>query len=159
MAKAVLCIGGNLGNREENIARALDLLEQDSKTEILSLSNIYETEPYDVLSKQPNYLNACILIETEYLPMELLAFCHEIEKALQRVRLEYHGARTMDVDILLYENYQSDNEVLTIPHRGILERAFVLVPLSDLFPHGAALDFQFDAAREEIDKSGVRLYI
>ena len=158
MAKAVLCIGGNLGNREENMAEALDMLEKNSNTEILALSRIYETKPYDVRAEQPDYLNACVLIETAYTPMELLDFCHEIEKACKRVRLEYHGARTMDVDILLYENYASAEEVLTIPHKGILERAFVLVPLADLFPSGNALGFSFGEALEKVDFSEVWMY-
>ena len=70
--KAVLCLGGNLGDREQNLAAALDGLEQLPGTQILALSNVYETEPFDVTDSQDNYLNCCALLETALSPEELL---------------------------------------------------------------------------------------
>ena len=84
--------------------------------------------------------------------------CLEIEQSLGRVRLEYHGARTMDIDILLCEGFSSDTPQLTVPHPHIRERAFVLVPLSDLFPLHSAFGYAFHEAYEAVDKSGVALY-
>lgn len=156
--KAVLGLGGNLGNREENIASALSLLEKLPETGLLALSNIYETEPFDVASRQENYLNCCVLLDTELPPEELLDRCLEIEAELGRVRLEYHGARTMDIDLLLYEGFHSDTPKLRVPHPGILERAFVMVPLSDIFRDRQALGLDFNGAYEAVDKSGVQLY-
>lgn len=156
--KAVLGLGTNLGAREENLAEAISLLEKLPKTQVLALSNIYETAPFDVVSEQEDYLNCCMLIETGLGPEELLERCLKVEDRLGRVRQEYHGARTMDVDLLIAEGAASDTPRLKLPHPGILERAFVLVPLSDLFPMGEALGVRFQEAYEKVDKSGVQLY-
>ena len=99
--QVVLGLGTNLGDREDNLARALDALERLEGTQLLKLSNLYETEPFDVVSQQDNYLNCCVLLETSLKPETLLERCLEIEHSLGRVRTEYHGARTMDIDVLL----------------------------------------------------------
>ena len=156
--QVILGLGGNLGDREDNLARALDALERLEGTQVLKLSNLYETEPFDVLSEQDNYLNCCVLLETSLKPQRLLEHCQQIEHSLGRVRIEYHGARTMDIDILLCEGFTSDTETLTVPHPHIRERAFVMVPLSDLFPGLNALGYDFKEAYEAVDKSGVVLY-
>lgn len=158
MPLAILGLGSNLGGREENMAAALDLLEANPSLSIERLSSLYETKPFDVQSKQDNYLNCCVLIQTTLTPEALLDACHEVERSLGRVRLEYHGARTMDVDILLYENAALNTEVLTLPHKGILSRAFVLVPLADLFPAHMALGLDFSHALRTVDTSAVWLY-
>ena len=103
--QAVLGIGSNLGDRENNIALALDLLERLPDTAVQKLSSLYETEPFDVISRQDRYLNCCVLLETKLAPEELLDRCLAIEAKLGRVRKEYHGARTMDIDVLLCEGY------------------------------------------------------
>ena len=82
--QVVLGLGTNLGNREENLARALDALERLEGTQLLRLSNLYETEPFDVISQQDNYLNCCVLLETKEKPQRLLEHCLEIEKSLPR---------------------------------------------------------------------------
>lgn len=156
--RALLGIGTNLGDREENLAEAFSGLEKLPGTKILAISNIYETEPFDVLSEQEDYLNCCVLIDTELAPLELLHRCLELESRLGRVRKEYHGARTMDIDLLVYEGAESDTEELRLPHPGVLERAFVMVPMSDIFPSHNALGLDFDGAYQEVDKSGVKLY-
>ena len=158
MPLAVLGLGGNLGNREENLADALDLLEASPGVAIERLSCIYETEPFDVLSEQPKYLNCCVLIDTTASPQQLLRLCHEIEQALGRVRESYHGARTIDLDILLYEGVKMQTETLTLPHPGILQRAFVMIPLADLFPSHNALGLHFSESLNALDPSGVTLY-
>ena len=149
--KTVLGLGGNLGNREENLAMAVEELEKLPRTRLLAMSNLYETAPFDVASEQPDYLNCCVLAETRLSPEELLEQCLAIEDRLGRVRTEYHGARTVDIDLLLFEGCRKDTE---------LERAFVLAPLSDLFPGHIAPPFQFDfsEAYQAVDKTGVRLY-
>lgn len=155
---ALLGIGTNLGDREENLAMAFTGLEKLPGTQILALSNIYETAPFDVLSQQEDYLNGCVLIDTALSPEALLRRCLDLETALGRVRKEYHGARTMDIDLLLYEGFTSSSPELTVPHPHIRERAFVMVPLSDLFPGRIALGYDFSEAYEQVEKSGVRLY-
>lgn len=156
--RALLGIGTNLGDREENLAGAFSGLEKLPGTRLLAISNIYETEPFDVLSEQEDYLNCCVLIETEIEPLELLHRCLELESRLGRVRREYHGARTIDIDLLVYEGAESGTEELKLPHPAILERAFVMVPMSDIFPNHNALGLDFDRAYQTVDKSGVRLY-
>ena len=156
--RALLGIGTNLGDREGNLAEAFSGLEKLPGTKILAISNIYETEPFDVLSEQEDYLNCCVLIDTELAPLELLHRCLELESRLGRLRKEYHGARTMDIDLLVYEGAGSDTEELRLPHPWILERAFVMVPMSDIFPSHNALGLDFDGAYQEVDKSGVKLY-
>lgn len=156
--KAVLGLGSNLGNREEALAGAITQLEKLEGTELLALSNVYETVPFDVPSPQGDYLNCCVLIDTSLSPMELLERCLEIEARLGRVRLEHHGSRTIDIDLLLYQGFSSAAPRLTVPHPGILERAFVMVPLSDLFPTKTALGLDFSEAYQAVDKTAVRLY-
>lgn len=156
--KAVLGIGTNLGDREKNLAAAFSRLEALPDTQLLAISQIYETAPFDVLSQQEDYLNSCVLLDTGLAPQELLAQCLAIEDQLGRVRTEYHGARTMDIDLLLYEGFTSHTQQLSVPHPGIRERAFVLAPLSDLFPLHTGLGFDFAQAYETVDKTGVRLY-
>ena len=80
--QVVLGLGTNLGNREDNLARALDALERLEGTQLLKLSNLYETEPFDVVSQQDNYLNCCVLLETSLKPETLLEHCLEIEHSL-----------------------------------------------------------------------------
>lgn len=119
--QVVLGLGTNLGDREANLARALDALERLEGTQIVKLSNLYETEPFDVISQQEDYLNCCVLLETSLKPQRLLEHCLEIEQSLGRVRLEYHGARTMDIDILLCEGFSSDTppaDRAPSPHPG-----------------------------------------
>jgi len=158
--RAVLGLGCNLGDREENLAAAVDGLEKLPKTRVMAMSNLYETAPFDVLSEQPDYLNCCVVVDTKLPPEELLERCLAIESKLGRVRTEYHGARTMDIDLLLYEGCEQSTEKLALPHPRIRERAFVMVPLSDLFPGCQALPFGFDFAEDyqKVDKSGVKLY-
>lgn len=158
MPEAVLGLGSNIENRELYLAEAISLIEQMEGTDIRKLSNIYETKPFDVQSVQQDYLNCCVLIETALGPQRLLLECQKIEQKLLRVRTEYHGPRTIDVDILLYEGFSSDKKELTVPHPAIRERAFVMVPLSDIFHAYTGLGFDFKEAYDSVDKSGVFLY-
>lgn len=158
--KAVLGLGTNLGDRERNLAEAIGALESLPRTRILAMSNLYETAPFDVVSQQGDYLNCCVALETRLTPEELLDKCLAIEEKLGRVRTEYHGARTMDIDLLLYEGFESHTQRLAVPHPGIRQRAFVMVPLSDLFPgcRAQAFGFYFEEDYQRVDKSGVKLY-
>jgi len=156
--RTLLGIGTNLGDREENLAEAFSGLEQLPGTQVLAISNIYETTPFDVPYPQDDYLNCCVLIETGLEPLELLHQCLALEARLGRVRKEYHGARTMDIDLLVCEGFTSATQELTLPHPGILRRAFVMVPMSDLFPSHNALGLDFGEAYHAVDKSSVHLY-
>jgi 2-amino-4-hydroxy-6-hydroxymethyldihydropteridine diphosphokinase len=100
---------------------------------------VYETEPQGEVSDQPDFLNACVEIETDLGPEELLDACTQVERGLGREEGgRRHGPRTIDVDLLLLGDVEHRSERLTLPHRDVLRRRFVLVPLLELDP-GLAL--------------------
>jgi 2-amino-4-hydroxy-6-hydroxymethyldihydropteridine diphosphokinase len=100
---------------------------------VLAISPVYQTAPVGGPA-QPDYLNAVLIIATALTPADLLAAAHGIEAEFGRVRLERFGPRTLDIDIIAYEDEVSDADVLTLPHPRAHERAFVLVPWHDIDP-------------------------
>lgn len=158
MNKAILGIGSNLGNRRVNLSDAVHAVEQLPDTTVLATSGLYETKPVEVPDEQNDYLNECVVVLTGLSPRALLGACLGIEAAMGRVREKQHGSRTIDIDLLIYENASSSDAELILPHPGILKRAFVLVPLSELYPDGNALGLDFSAALKRIDRSGVKLF-
>ncbi|MCL2508579.1 MAG: 2-amino-4-hydroxy-6-hydroxymethyldihydropteridine diphosphokinase [Oscillospiraceae bacterium] len=155
MSKAVIGLGSNLGDRFAALRKAVVSLALLPQTEVVALSKVYETEPVDG-PEQPNFYNAAVLIETQLSPYTVLGAGLGLEAAAGRLRTVRNGPRTLDVDLLLYENVKSESFELTLPHPRILERAYVLIPLNDLFPSGRGLGLNFGASFREIDKNGVR---
>lgn len=155
MHKAVLGLGTNLGRREENIRAAIHAIELLPDTTVISKSSLYETKPFDVTTQQGDYLNCCICVLTEFSPKVLLGACLGVEAAMGRERTEWHGERVIDIDLLLYEGKTNSDKELTLPHPQILKRAFVLVPLSDIFPDKKALGLDFAAALAKLDCTGI----
>ncbi len=133
MPEAYLGLGSNLGDRQATLEGAITALAATSDIAILSVAPLYETEPWG-LEEQPAFLNTVIGIQTKLSPYELLAACQAVETAFDRRREIRWGPRTLDVDILLYDDVQMKEEDLTIPHPRMQERAFVLAPLADLSP-------------------------
>ncbi len=132
---AVISLGGNLGNRLETLQGAVDALEDTPGVRVRSVSPVYETDPWGVpAGSQPSYFNAVVLVRTTLPPVDLLERGHAIEEAFLRVREERWGPRTIDVDIVAYDEVVSDDPVLTLPHPRAHERAFVLVPWFDVDP-------------------------
>ena len=132
---AVLALGGNLGNRLETLQGAVDALEDTPGVRVRAVSPVYETEPWGVpAGSQPLYFNAVVLVRTTLPPGALLERGHAIEEAYLRRRAEHWGPRTIDVDIVAYEDVVSDDPALTLPHPRAHERAFVLVPWHDMDP-------------------------
>lgn len=126
-----LLIGGNLGNRLLLIEQAEILIEQHIGT-ITKKSSIYESEPWGFNAKN-FFLNAVVEVETEKTPQEVLFHAHEIEKWLGRNRTtNRYTSRTMDIDILFYNDLVLDTELLKIPHPKIQERKFTLLPLCEI---------------------------
>ena len=132
-SKAVLALGSNLGNRRENLLRAVVGIEKFSF--VRARSFIYETPPAGY-EDQGDFLNAAVFIETEETPTELLAHCKDLEKELGRMERFRNGPREIDVDIIFYGNEQVKNEALEIPHPRWAERDFVVSPLLDLLDGG-----------------------
>ncbi len=133
MSKAYLGLGSNIGDSKENIDRAVDMLGSHENIELLKMSSYYETEPVGY-KEQDWFLNVVLEIDTTLNPHSLLEFCREIEEKLKRKRIIRWGPRIIDVDILLYEGFKSEEEKLTIPHPRMTERAFVMVPLYEIAP-------------------------
>lgn len=148
--KAVLCLGANLGDRGRAIEQALDSISRLPHTALLRRSAILETEPEGVIDRQPNYLNCVCEVETAMPAEALLGACFGIEAMAGRVRTGYKSARTLDIDLLLYEGLESDSAFITLPHPRMLERRFVLLPLSELYPDGNALGLDFSDALKRV---------
>lgn len=133
MARAYLSLGGNMGDREKNLNEALNMLESNPFIKVTEKSSIYETEPVGYID-QDIFLNRVIEIETDLEPNELLDFCQSIEQFLGRERLIRWGPRTIDIDILLYDELKCFDKKLTIPHPHMKEREFVMIPLAEIRP-------------------------
>jgi 2-amino-4-hydroxy-6-hydroxymethyldihydropteridine diphosphokinase len=130
--RAYLSLGSNLGERDENLERALALLEREL-IHVVARSSVYETEPRDVTA-QPWFLNIAVACETRLFPLQLLTAALRIEREMGRVRRLPRGPRLIDIDILLVGNAVIDAPQLTLPHPRILERRFVLEPLLEIAP-------------------------
>ena len=126
-------IGSNLGDREKNIKKALEYLEKNPHIKIEKISSIIETEPWGY-TPQPKYLNGVIKIKTDLSPLDLLKFLQEVEERLGRERKIKYGPRTIDLDILLYDDKIINSAQLKIPHPRMWEREFVLKPLLEIEP-------------------------
>ena len=131
--RAYLGLGSNVGDRLGNLARAVALLDEEPGVVVRRTSRVWETDPVGG-PPQPDFLNAVIEVETDRSPRDLLAACHVVESALGRVRETRWGPRTIDLDILLFDDRAVDEIDLTIPHPRMTQRAFVLLPLLDLEP-------------------------
>jgi len=134
MTRAYVGLGANVGNRRENLDRAVELLAADPGIRVLAVSSVRETDPVGY-EDQPRFLNAACAVETELEPRELLERLLAIERALGRERTgPRFGPRTIDLDLLLYGNETLDEPGLTVPHPRLAERLFVLEPLHELAP-------------------------
>ncbi len=135
MATVYIGIGSNLGEREKNIKEALRLLCEGKDIRLKKTSSLYETEPWG-LKEQPWFINCAVEIETDLPPMELLRELKAIERILGRADATARwGPRTIDLDILLYDNMVVEGEDLKLPHMGMEKRPFVLIPLAEIAPH------------------------
>ena len=131
MVQAYLGLGSNIGDRKQQLLKAIDLIGNIKGIKVTKQSSIYETAPIGY-TDQPNFLNLCLEIETELSPQQLLKHCLDIEQQLHRVREIRWGPRTLDIDILLYSDNIIETDNLSIPHPRMQERAFVLIPLNDI---------------------------
>jgi 2-amino-4-hydroxy-6-hydroxymethyldihydropteridine diphosphokinase len=132
VAEVLLGLGGNMGDPFAAISAALDRLSADD-VRITARSHWYRTAPWGNLA-QPDFINLCAAGETSLAPRALLDVIHATEAVLGRKRGERWGPRVIDIDILTYGEERVDDPDLTIPHPHLTERAFVLVPLTDIAP-------------------------
>lgn len=130
---AWLGLGSNVGDRVMHLRAALEALREISTTPVRT-SKIYETEPVGP-GDQDKYLNLCVCLTTSLSPAQLLDYCQEAEQRLGRIPRGRWAPREIDIDLLSYDNRVLQQEGLILPHPGIAERQFVLVPLAELDPH------------------------
>lgn len=128
---AYLSIGGNMGDRQAYLQAALDKLASHPGCQLGLVSNIYETPAWGK-TDQADFLNLACQVETDLSAQEFLTFCQEIEQDLDRVRIEKWGQRTIDLDIIFWDDQVIEEENLQVPHPYAHERAFVLLPLTDI---------------------------
>jgi len=150
MATAYLGLGSNLGDRQSHIIAAIRRLTAPTLN-IVDVSSIYETEPVGRTPEPvPMYLNCVVRVRTEMSPQELLSHAQSVERAGGRLPTFRWGPRTIDVDVLLYDDLMISTDALTIPHPRLKERAFVLVPLAELdadlvLPDGSSVSALLEA--------------
>lgn len=133
MTLAYIGLGSNIGDREQNLRKAVSMLGEAQGVEVARLSRIYETTPVGDV-EQGDFLNAVVEIETNLAPPQLLKLTKSIEERGHRVRTVHWGPRTIDLDILLYDDVEMNEPHLNLPHPEVSKRAFVLVPLAELAP-------------------------
>jgi len=133
-AKGVfLSLGSNVGNRRSNILRALTFLNRSAGIRVVKVSSLYATKPWGY-QNQRMFLNAVVEVRTVKNPHALLESLLKVERRLGRYRRTRWGPRTLDIDILIYNRQRVNKRDLTIPHKYITERLFVLIPLAELDP-------------------------
>ena len=132
MNKAYLLTGGNLGDREQNVATARELISQQCGT-ITAASALYETAAWGK-TDQPSFLNQAIEIETALTARQLIRRILKVEKLMGRVREEKYGPRLIDIDILLFNNEKHNYPLLKLPHPEMQNRRFALLPLAEIVP-------------------------
>jgi len=133
MLIAYLSLGSNIGDRLDYLTQATRLLNEHADINVTKISSVYETAAWG-LEDQKEFYNIVLEIETNLPPKCLLEVCQAIEDELERTREIHWGPRTLDIDILLYEDIELEDERLTIPHKYLLERPFVTIPLAEIAP-------------------------
>lgn len=160
MGTVFLSLGSNVENRLENLKKALKVLKKFPKIEITKTSSLYETEPWEVES--PNwFLNLVLKVECKLPPLQLLDFLEESEKKLGRKSKSDNSPRTVDIDILFYNDWIFHTPRLMVPHPLLHKRRFVLVPLAEIEPELEHPQLQQDikSILEDLDdKKQVKFY-
>jgi 2-amino-4-hydroxy-6-hydroxymethyldihydropteridine diphosphokinase len=157
---AFIALGSNIGNRYDYLTEAIKQLESHLEIKLVNISSIYETDPVGY-EDQDLFLNMVIEVMTSLCADELLDICLKLELTLGRKREIVWGPRTIDLDILLYNQENIETEKLIIPHPRMLERNFVMIPLSEIKPDIIIpnTDKPLEALIKELpNKEGVRLW-
>ncbi len=155
--QAFVGIGSNLANPADQVARAVAALQELPYTDLVARSALYESAPFGPV-KQPDFVNAVVQLETELDAAELLRRLQDIEQKHGRRRGERWGPRVIDLDLLVYADEVIDDDALTVPHPGIAERNFVLLPLQEIAPDliipglGKAADIAVDSDEPRISR-------
>lgn len=132
---AYVAVGSNMGDKARYIEAAFHDMEANENIRNIRMSSLIQTAPYGEVQDQEDFLNGMIELETLYTPEELLVFLHELEQKANRVRTIHWGPRTLDLDIVFYDNLVMETAELIIPHPDMHNRKFVLQPLCELAPY------------------------
>jgi 2-amino-4-hydroxy-6-hydroxymethyldihydropteridine diphosphokinase len=156
MADAFVALGGNVGDARATLDRAVAMFCDGADVRLLARSADYRTPPWGVTDQAP-FVNLCIAVATELTPQELLARALAVERALgrDRTRERHWGPRTVDIDLLAYDDLRLDEPDLTLPHPRLFERAFVLVPLAEIVPERRIADIRVRDALARLDAAGI----
>lgn len=138
-ARALVGLGSNIGDRRASLARAVSLLRGAPNVRVAAVSALYETPPWGYTAQAP-FLNAVVAVDTTLGPRQLLVALKSFEAQVGRRRTFRWGPRVIDLDVLTYDDLTLDRRGLSLPHRAIPDRAFVLIPLADLHPGYRAPD-------------------
>lgn len=155
-----LATGSNMGNRPKYIDDAIEAIDADDKCKVIKKSELVRSHSYGDV-EQGDFFNGALLIRTLYTPGELLERLHEIEDASGRQRVKHWGPRTLDLDIIFYDDLILDTDTLQIPHIDMQNRDFVLEPLSQIVPYKIHPVFGKSVIQlcEELQKTGVKYVI
>ncbi len=156
MAEALLGFGGNVGEVRATLDKAVALFADGTDVTLRARSSDYATPPWGV-TDQPPFINLAIQVETTLPPRALLERALEVERALgrDRARETRWGPRTIDIDLIAYDDLVLDEPDLTLPHPRLFERAFVLVPLNEIVPDRVIAGRRVKEAAGEVDKGGI----
>lgn len=133
MTSIYLSLGSNMGDREVQLNKAIQLLRETNEIEVTRVSSIYETAPVGGVV-QENFYNLCLSLESTLSPEAILNICQRIEQQLNRVRRIHWGPRTIDLDILLFGDEVIHTDRLNVPHPYMHDRSFILIPLNEIAP-------------------------
>ena len=156
MPRAFVAFGGNVGDARATIQSAIAAFCDGDHVKLLARSSDYRTPPWGV-TDQPPFVNACISVDTRLSPRDLLDRAQEVERGFGRDRQHETrwGPRTLDIDILAYDDVTLDDPMLTLPHPRLFERAFVLVPLVEIAPDATIGGRSLREALHGLDQSGI----
>lgn len=157
MAEALIALGGNVGDVRASLDRAVDLLCDDAQVRLLARSSEYRTPPWGV-EDQPPFVNSCLLVDTILTPHALLDRARSVEAALGRNRAQERrwGPRTLDIDLIAYDDCVIDTPDLQLPHPRLFERAFVLVPLAEIAPDRLIAGRRVSDALKALSTEGIQ---
>ncbi|MBS0528793.1 MAG: 2-amino-4-hydroxy-6-hydroxymethyldihydropteridine diphosphokinase [Proteobacteria bacterium] len=156
MADALIALGGNVGDVRTTFRKAIANICGMTQAALIARSSDYATPPWGE-EKQDRFINACIEIETSLDPHALLFTLHKIEKKFGRDRSKETrwGPRTLDLDLIAYDDVQLNKPELTLPHPRLFERAFVLVPLAEIAPDRLIAGKTVQSALGEVSSAGI----
>jgi len=156
MAEALIALGGNVGDVRATLDRAIDALCDGTDIELLARSSDYRTPPMGV-TDQAAFVNCAIVVTTELSPPALLERAQAVEMLFgrDRSRERHWGPRTLDIDLIAYDDVARTTPMLTLPHPRALERAFVLLPLAEIVPEGRILGVRIKDALARVDRAGI----